>query len=353
VEGDPINFKNWRVIGSDNLVVGRVVAVGPDAYTVRFRLYDVFNGQQLEGRAIGTVNGKGLRNVAHQISDVIYEKLTGIPGAFATQIAYVTSRGIGRSQQYSLFVADSDGANEQVILRSQQPILSPSWSPDASWLAYSSLEKSGRQMVYIQEIATGKRMEVAAYPGLNGAPAWSPDGKKIALSLSKDGNNEIYVLDLASRNLTRLTKHLAIDTEPAWMPDGKSIVFTSDRSGKPQLYRVESGGGDARRLTFEGISNARASISPDGRYMAMIHQDQTGYKVAAMDLQSGSLSVLTDGRLDESPSFAPNSRFILYAKNGGARGGVLASVSIDGRVRQDFSSSDGDVREPAWSPFLH
>ncbi len=344
-----IHFPNWRLIGSDYLVVGNVDFLGGDQYRIRFRVYDVFKGQQLDGYRM-TVSGKRLRRAAHHASDIIYKLLTGEPGAFNTEIAYVTAQGAGDQRKYTLWVADSDGYNAQALLNSHEPILSPAWSPDGKRLAYASLEDRGHQVVYVQTVATGQRQRVSAHPGLNGAPAWSPDGRRLALSLSKDGNPEIYVLDLASKRLRRLTRHWAIDTEPAWTPDGKAIVFTSDRGGSPQIYRVSLAGGRAERLTFEGGYNARAEVSPDGRQIAMIHRTQGRFRVAVLDLESGELRILTDGMLDESPSFAPNGSMIIYATNSGSHG-VLAAVSVDGRVRQRLSVQEGDVREPAWSPF--
>jgi len=344
-----INFKNWRLVDSDYLVVGNIDYLGGDRYKIRFRIYDVFKGKQLDGYMM-SVSGTRLRRAAHHASDIIYEVLTGEPGAFNTEVAYVTASGAGKERRYTLWVADSDGYNAQALMNSREPILSPAWSPDGKYLAYSSLEDNGHQVVFIQEVASGRRQLVSSNLGLNGAPAWSPDGKRLALSMSKDGNPEIYVIDLASKKKRRLTRHWAIDTEPAWMPDGKSIIFTSDRGGRPQLYRVPATGGKARRLTYEGNYNARAAVSPDGKKVAMIHRHNGNFRVAVLDLESGYLRVMTDGTLDESPSFAPNGSMILYATSSGTRG-VLAAVSVDGRVRQRLTVQEGDVREPAWSPF--
>lgn len=347
-EASQVNFGDWRKLGTENLVIGRV---RPDhgAYSVEFHLLDVFKGQQLAGYAIPARNDT-LRRAAHKVADLIYEKLTGERGAFATRVAYVTeSRGATGNRRYSLEVADSDGANPYTVLDSGQPILSPAWSPNGRQLAYVSFEAGG-SAVYIQDLASGRRERVAAFEGINSAPAWSPDGARLALTLSRDGNPDIYVLDIATRQLLRLTDNPAIDTEPNWAPDGNSLVFTSDRGGKPQIYRVASGGGAARRVTFEGDYNARAVHSPDGKRLAMVHGERGSYRIGLLDLDTGAMRVLTETRLDESPSFSPNGSMVLYASGG--RSGTLEAVSADGRVRQRLSVTSGTVREPAWSPFL-
>ncbi|HEC19115.1 MAG TPA: Tol-Pal system beta propeller repeat protein TolB [Gammaproteobacteria bacterium] len=344
-----INFSNWRIFQSENLVVGTLQYVGANRYKIRFRLFDVFKGKQLEGYSL-SASGNNLRRAAHQVSDIIYEKLTGERGAFTTSVAYVTVAGEGNLRRYALWVADADGYGPQSMLRSREPILSPAWSPDGTRIAYASLEDNGHQVVFVQDVATGRRDKIAAYKGLNGAPSWSPDGKSLALTLSKDGNPEIYVIDLATKQRRRLTRHWAIDTEPAWTPDGKTIIFTSDRGGRPQLYKVPSRGGKASRLTFEGRYNAKASVSRDGKKVAMVHRTDGNYRVAVMDLETGNLRVLTDGTLDESPSFAPNGSMIIYATTVGRRG-ILKAVSVDGSIHQRLTVPEGDVREPSWSPF--
>ncbi len=348
-DGSQVDFRDWRRLGTENLVVGRLKARPNGDYQVQFQLFDVFRGVQLTGYSIPS-SARNLRTTAHQISDIIYEKLTGDRGAFATRIAYVTqSVGAGGKKRYALEVADSDGYDPKSVLDSAHPILSPAWSPDGKKLAYVSFE-SGQSAIYVQNLATGTRERVAAFSGINGAPAWSPNGKRLAMSLSRDGNPEIYILDLASRRLQRLTYNAAIDTEPAWSPDGRSLVFTSDRGGRPQIYRISATGGKAKRLTFEGSYNARASFSPDGSRLTLVHGDQGAYRIGLLDLETNSLRVLSDARLDESPSFAPNGTMIIYATKDD-RGAALAAVSVDGRVHQRLTFQKGMVREPAWSPF--
>ena len=346
-EGSQVQFQNWRMVNVDNLVIGRISEAGQQ-YSVQFQLFDVFRGNQVAGYSFN-VGRQELRRVAHHISDLIYEKLTGERGAFNTQIAYVTTSGNPDNKTYTLLVADSDGYNPQTILTSKEPLMSPSWSPDASQLAYVSFENKTAQ-IYVQELRTGTRRKLASFKGINGAPAWSPDGRTLAVTLSRDGNPEIYTMDLKSNTLKRITNSAGIDTEPVWTPDGGSIIFTSDRGGSAQLYRVPASGGQARRITFEGNYNAGADISPDGRKIAMVHGAGGGYRIAVLDLGSGNLRVLTDGRLDESPSFSPNGSMIIYATGSGNRE-VLAAVSVDGSFRQRLSLQAGNVREPVWSPF--
>jgi TolB protein len=344
-----VQFKDWRLIKAEALVVGRIEKLGGDRYRVRFQLFDVFKGSQLAGYRY-TVRGRQLRRVAHQISDIVYEKLTGEPGAFDTRIAYITvERKTGGTSRFLLQVADADGYNPITVLDSNEPIMSPAWSPDGRRLAYVSFENR-RSMVYLQTLADGKRELVADYRGINSAPAWSPDGSKLALVLSRDGNPEIYVLDLRSRQLRRITEHHAIDTEPVWSPDGRRLAFTSDRSGKPQVYQVPVRGGTPERLTFEGDYNARPGFAPDGKSLSLVTGEKGRFHIGILQLANKSLQVLTQSTLDESPSFAPNGRMVLYATEE-ANQGVLAAVSSDGRVRQRLRFLQGDVREPAWSPF--
>lgn len=350
-----INFAGWRGIACDNLVIGRVAATG-DKYQVQFQLFDTVRGVQLAGYSIATTAPQ-LRRVAHQIADIIYLRLTGQRGAFDTHIAYVTVVGtVPGKQQYRLNVADADGYNEQVILTSSQPLMSPAWSPDGKKLAYVSFEE-GHSAIYVQDIASGKRDKVADFHGINGAPAFSHNGKLLAFTSSKDGNSEIYVMTLATGKVQRITHSYAIDTEPTWSPDDHTLAFTSDRGGSPQIYEVQLNadgqpdGTPPQRVTFDGNYNARPRFSPDGKQLAMVHREGGAFRIALQDLATGTLQVLTDTRLDESPSFAPNGSMLLYATDVDNRG-VLAAVSVDGRVHQRLAMKNGDVREPAWSPFF-
>lgn len=352
-DGSAVRFSDWRLLNMESLVVGRLREVGAARYEVQFQLFDVFKGEQLAGYSIAFA-ADDIRRTAHRISDLIYEKLTGQRGAFSTRIAYVTAlKAEDKSKKYQLSIADADGFNEQVILDSKQPLMSPSWSPDGQKLAYVSFE-SGRPEIFIQEVFSGQRQVVTKYPGLNNAPVWSPDGRYLAMTLSKTGNPEIHIYSLRSSKLTQITRHPAIDTEPNWSPDGSKLVFTSDRGGRPQLYMLNMNGANKgsrpQRVTFEGDYNARGVFSPDGRRLAMVHAERGQFRIAVLELESGILQVLTDTRLDESPSFAPNGSMIIYATESQNRG-VLAAVSVDGRVHQRLEVQQGDVREPAWSPF--
>jgi len=343
-----VNFKDWQGLGQNYLVIGQVSDTGGGQYNVQFQLLDVYKNGQLLGYRM-TSSADDLRRTAHHISDLIFEKLTGKKGVFSGRIAYITTNNQGNKQQsHQLQVADADGFNPQTVASSVEPLMSPSWSPDGKKMAYVSFERKSAA-IYVQTLATGERTRVAEFPGINGAPAWSPDGTKLALTLSKDGSPDIYVLNLSTRSLTRLTKTFAIDTEPSWSPDGRSIVFTSDRGGSPQIYSVPSQGGQEKRLTFSGDYNARASFSPDGKSIVMVHGNGNDYRIAVMELASRSINVLTSGRSDESPSFAPNGSMILYASKKG-RTGFLSAVSLDGKMQQKMAFNSGEVREPAWAP---
>jgi TolB protein len=341
-------FKDWRIVKADALVIGSIKSAGQGRYQVEFRLYDVYKEKQLAGYSY-TVGGDRLRAVAHQISDIIYEKLTGERGVFSTSIAYITRERAGKAFRYKLQKADADGYDPVTLLTSSEPLMSPAWSPDGTRIAYVSFEQR-RPVLYVQNVVSGTRTRVADFTGINSAPAWSPDGAKLALTLSRDGNAEIYVMRMSDHSLTRLTRDPAIDTEPSWSPDGKEIVFTSDRSGRPQIYRMRADGSNVERVTFENDYNACASYSPDGKSLTLVTGTKGRYHAALLQLSNSVLQVLTDTPLDESPSFAPNGHMILYATDRAGRG-VLATVSSDGRVRQTLKFQEGDVREPAWSPF--
>jgi len=347
--GVDVDFDDWSILAVEAVVVGKVTQTGTNAYSVQFQLFDVFRGEQLVGYRMPASRGT-MRRVAHRAADMIYEKLTGIPGVFGTKVAYVTAQGRANDRLYTLVVADADGENEITIMESTDPIMSPAWSPDSRRLAYVSFE-GNISTIYVQTLRTGNRIKVSSRAGINGAPAFSPDGRKLVLTLGGiDGNLDINVLDLASRQVTRLTTNRSIDTEGTWSPDGRSIYFTSDRSGGPQVYRVGTNGGSPERITFEGSYNARPRLSPDGSRLALVHLDRGNYRIAVLDLDSRDLLVVSTGRQDESPSFAPNSDSLIYASRQG-RNGVLESVSADGLVRQRLASGQGDVREPVWSPF--
>jgi len=350
VDEEGIRFGTWRLLKTDYLVIGTVRDMaGGDGYEIVYQLFDVHTQERLLSQ-ITTVGLGDLRFGAHKVADAIYEKLTGVPGAFSTRIAYVSVTGAGNGSLYELVVADADGFNPQSIVGSPEPLLSPNWSHDGTRLAYVSFEK-GNSAIYVQTVATGARTLISEGRGINGAPAFSPDGRRLALTLSKTGNPEIYVRELATGSQRQLTNHWAIDTEPAWSPDSQTIYFTSDRGGRPQIYKAPADGGKAERVTLAGEYNARASVAPNGRSLAVAQGRGNEYRIGVWDLEYGRMSILTPGVLDESPSFAPNSSMILYATREGDRG-VLSAVSADGNVRQRLILSEGDVREPAWSPVI-
>jgi len=318
---------------------------------VSFELLDVYREKVKTGLKF-SVKRSQLRQVAHQISDRIFYEMTGIEGAFNTRIAYVTMQQQDKDRIYQLMVADSDGHDPQEILKTTNlPVLSPSWSPNGQWLAYVSFsdDRSGAN-IWLQDIASGQRRRIARIDGSASAPAWSPDGRSLALTVSASGNTDIYIMQVATGELRRITKDPAIDTEPAWSPDGRELVFTSDRGGRPQIYRAKADGTGVERLTREGKENAAASYDPTGKRLVLVTNQGSGagYQIGVFYLESGRTDVLTDGTLDESPTFSSNGTMILYATKMG-REGVLAAVSADGRVRQLLKLHDGDVREPAWS----
>ena len=342
-----IFYRDWRLLGANYLVIGQVRTVATETI-LDYQLFDVLSQKKVFTKTVKS-NLNGLRDIAHKVSDDVYQAITGIRGAFSTKILYVEDLLTPGAGRYRLVKADADGARDQVILASKDPILSPTWSNDLKQVAYVSFETS-RPAIFRQNIATGQREQLTNFRGLNSAPAWSPDNSKLALVLSKDGNPEIYTLDIATKKLTRVTRHFAIDTEPNWNQDGSGIIFTSNRGGSPQIYQVTLASGRVERLTFEGNYNARPRISPDGKSMVMVHRHNGVFHIAWQDLASGDIRVLTETDLDESPSIAPNGAMLLYATRYKGKG-VLAAVSMDAGVKFRLPSKKGDVREPAWSPF--
>src|ERR1700733_3066353 len=349
--GANVAFDDWRRLNNDYIVVGSMQADATDHYSITYELYNVLTKQRLLGFQISS-NRPGLRSAAHQIADAVFEKILGIRGAFSTRIAYISVLGQVPNRSYQLIVADADGENPRVVMQSREPLMSPSWSPDGLSLAYVSFEDRV-PTIYVQTLKTGDRQRVSAHAGVNQAPAWSPDGKKMALVLStRHGNLDVYVLDLTTQQLSRINDDPGIDTEPQWSKDGQSLYFTSDRAGGPQIYKVGLQPGDRpRRLTFRGTYNARPRISPDESQMAFVTQEEGAYRIAVMDLKGrGDVQVLTKGQFDVSPSYAPNGAMIIYASRDRGRG-VLALVTPDARVQERLASNEGEVQEPAWSPF--
>ncbi|HEY0747675.1 MAG TPA: Tol-Pal system beta propeller repeat protein TolB [Steroidobacteraceae bacterium] len=349
--GANIGFDDWRRLNNDYMVVGTMQPDASDRFNITYELYNVLTRQRLLGFQISS-NRPGLRSAAHQIADAVFEKILGIRGAFSTRIAYISVLGHLPNKNYQLIVADADGENPRVVMQSREPLMSPAWSPDGLSLAYVSFEDR-LPSVYVQTLKTGERRRISAHAGVNQAPAFSPDGKKLALVLStRDGNLDVYVMDLASQQLTRITDDPGIDTEPQWSKDGQSLYFTSDRAGGPQIYKIGIKPGDKpRRLTFQGSYNARPRVSPDESQLAFVTQEEGAYRIATMDLRGrGDVQVLTKGHFDVSPSYAPNGAVLIYASRDRGRG-ILALVSADGRVQQRLVSSEGELQEPAWAPF--
>ncbi len=365
---EQVDLSLWKQLGVDAVVYGVVKEKSPGTYQVSYDLVDPYNDKAIFESDIEDgsypiieqshhlmllkdkiISNDNYRWNAHIAADEIYQALTGERGAFATQVAYVE---VDRSQPnpYQLFVADSDGYGAQRIFSSRLPIMSPAWSPDGQQLAYVTFE-NGRSEIVIQHLAQAQRTTLASYKGFNSAPAWSPDGTKMAMVLSKDGNPEIYIMELATRKLQRLTRHYAIDTEPSWSPDGESLVFTSDRGGRPQIYQVFLSSGDTKRVTFEGRYNAGAEFSPDGKSIVMVHQNNGNFHLASQELGTGTINILTKTHLDESLSIAPNGSMIIYSTVDG-RQKVLSTISMDGRFGMPIPSTTGEVKAPAWSPFL-
>ncbi|HEX6267651.1 MAG TPA: Tol-Pal system beta propeller repeat protein TolB [Burkholderiales bacterium] len=345
-EASSINYPEWRSRLADALVVGSVATRADGRFEVRFRLFDVVKQTPLGGIAY-TLSKDQVRATAHRIADFVYEKLTGDRGVFSTRIAYVVKRG----NRYELQIADADGENARTALTSNEPIISPAWSPDGRRLAYVSFE-SKRPVIWVHSLVDGKRNVAANFRGSNSAPAWSPDGRTLAVTLSREGGTQIFLMNPDGTNVRRLTSSPAIDTEPHYSPDGRWLYFTSDRGGSPQIYRVPAAGGEPQRVTFEGSYNVSPRISPDGSRLAYITRNSGKFQVALLDFTNQQTQVITDSERDESPSFAPNGRMILLATVLGGRG-VLSAVSSDGRFKQRLSAATGgDVREPAWGPFI-
>ncbi len=328
--------------GADAVLTGSVLPQGNGRYEVRFRLFDTQKQLELGAMALPMMAAQN-RLIGHRIADFVYEKLTGQPGYFSTRIAYVIKSGTN----FELQVADADGMNAAAALRSREPIISPTWSPDGQRLAYVSFEQK-KPIIYVHTLATGQRRIVANFKGSNSAPAWSPDGSQLAVVLTKDGQSQLYVLNADGSGVRRLASSAGIDTEPYWGNDS-NIYFTSDRGGSPQIYRISAGGGSAQRVTFEGTYNVTPRLSADGTLLAFITRNAGRFQVAVQDLATRQTTILTDSARDESPSFAPNGRMILYATESGGRG-VLSAVSSDGRIKQRLTVQAADVREPAWGP---
>ena len=350
-------FQDWRVLAQDYLLVGKINrATGSQLVRVQYELFDVNRELKLAGEIL-TGSVTQLRDIGHEISNVVFELVTGTRGAFTTQILYIVSeQSAGDQTVFRLEKADYDGQRAQVLLESNEPIMSPSWSPNGEDIAYVSFETS-LPRIYTQNIATGQRRQITNYPNINSSPVWSPDGTRLAMVLSKDGSPDIYVQDLLNNELIRVKDHPAIDTEPAWSKDGRSIVFMSDRTGQPQIYQMEVGASsfNVERLTYDCFQCMKGQFLPDGVNMVHVRRvsrQSPNYQIAVMNIETLRVITLTDTSLDESPSVAPNGSMIMYATKFGGRG-VLDAVSIDGRVKFRLPSSTGDVREPAWSPFFN
>jgi TolB protein len=344
-ETSEVNYPDWQVRGTEALAIGTVNVQANGRIEARFRLLDVLKHVELVGQAVSAGDGQ-VRAVGHRIADLIYEKLTGDQGVFSTRIVYVNRL----AKTFSLIVADSDGYNEQIVLKQNEPIMSPSWSPDGSHLAYVSFE-TGHAAVFVQSLYTNQRRAVADFRGSNSAPAWSPDGRQLAVVLTRDGSSQIYLMRPDGSELRRVSFSGGIDTEPNFSPDGQSLLFTSDRGGSPQVYRMPVEGGAAQRLTFAAGNSFSPRHSPDGKSFVFAHLSGGRFYISVQDFQTGQMETLTEGGWEKKPSFAPNGRLILFASEARGRG-ILATVSSDGRVKQHMFTQSGDAREPVWGPHL-
>ncbi len=346
-----IKYSTWRLLSAQYLTIGSIKTVGEGRYEVSLKLFSVTDQKQMMSLVLPVREGE-FRSAGHYLADKIYEEITGIQGIFSTKIAYVTATQITGGVEYQLLVADADGKNSQALVTSQQPLLSPKWSPRGDKIAYVSFER-GNSAIYIQNLATGKRELMSHFKGINSGPSFSPDGTKLALTLSKSGNTEIYLMDIMTKQLTQVTKNWAIDTGANWAPDGKSLIFTSDRGGKPNLYQVLLSDLTTKRLTFEGDYNAGGSYSSDGKYICYVQGNKNNYKIALRHNKSETSQLISNGPLDETPTFAPNDNMVLYATKNKKGQGILISTSLDGTTKNQLIISNGHIREPSWSPVIN